>query len=165
MEDTVTSAETPIVSRWQRAPGLAALLSHIPAGQLGRYLLVGIWNTLFAYGTFAALVALIDPNIPHGYILASVASSGLNITVAFLGYKWFVFKTKGNYWREWMKCVAVYGSSALLSLILLPIMVETIRHTSHYDRQAPYIAGAVLTGVMTIYGFIGHKTFSFRPRS
>src|SRR5258708_23507795 len=165
MENTVTPAETSIVSRWQRVPVLAALLSHIPAGQFGRYLLVGIWNTLFAYGTFAALVALIDPHIPHGYILASVASSTLNITVAFLGYKWFVFKTKGNYVREWMKCVAVYGSSALLTLLLLPIVVETIRHTTHYDHQAPYIAGALLTGFTEIYVFVGHKMFSFRVTS
>ena len=162
MENTVTPAESPIVPRWQRVPGLAALLSHIPPGQFGRYLLVGILNTLFAYGTFAALVALIDPHIPHGYMLASVASSGLNITVAFLGYKWFVFRTKGNYLREWMKCVAVYGSSILLNLILLPIVVETIRHTTHYDYQAPYIGGALLTGFGAIYSFVGHKHFSFR---
>jgi putative flippase GtrA len=165
MENTVTPAETPIASKWQRVPGLAALLSHIPPGQFGRYLLVGIWNTLFAYGTFAALVALIDPHIPHGYILASIASSTVNITVAFLGYKWFVFKTKGNYLREWMKCVAVYGSSILLNLILLPIIVESIRHSTQYDRQAPYIAGALLSCFGVIYSFIGHKKFSFRVTS
>ena len=34
--------------------------------------------------------------------LAVVPSTVINITVAFLGYKWFVFKTKGNYLREWM---------------------------------------------------------------
>jgi len=144
---------------------LAALKRHIPAGQFGRYLIVGLWNTLFAYGFFAALVALIDPRISHGYILASLISSPVNITVAFLAYKWFVFKTKGNYLREWMRCVAVYGSGALLNLILLPIIVEAIRHTTRYDRQAPYIGAAVLMCVGVIYGFVGHKNFSFRTSS
>jgi putative flippase GtrA len=127
--------------------------------------MVGVWNTLFGYCLFAALVALIDPRIPHGYILASLLSSPINITVAFLAYKWFVFKTKGNYLREWIRCVAVYGSSALLNLILLPIIVEAIRHTTHFERQAPYIAGGLLICFGVIYSFIGHKKFSFRPSS
>ena len=29
------------------------LVDHIPPGQFGRYLLVGAWNTLFGYGSFA----------------------------------------------------------------------------------------------------------------
>lgn len=126
---------------------------------------MGIWNTLFAYCFFAVLVALLDPRISHGYILASLVSSPVNITVAFLAYKWFVFKTKGNYLREWIRCVAVYGSGVLLNLALLPVIVEAIRHTTHYDRQAPYIAGALLICFGVLYGFIGHKNFSFRASS
>jgi len=75
-------------------------------GQFGRYLLVGAWNTLFGYGTFALFTAVLNPIVPHSYIWASLLSSLLNITVAYFGYKWFVFKTKGNYLREWMRCVA-----------------------------------------------------------
>src|ERR1022692_5119661 len=69
------------------------LTRHIPPGQFGRYLLVGAWNTLFGYGTFALFTAVLNPVVPHSYILASLLSSLLNITVAYLGYKWFVFKT------------------------------------------------------------------------
>ena len=154
-----------MTNRLQRLPGVSALLSHIPPGQFGRYLLVGIWNTLFGYGTFAAFTALLDPHIPYGYILASAASSALSITQAFLLYKWFVFKTKGNYLREWLRCVAVYGSNIILNLILLPLLVVAIRHFTRYDRQAPYLAGALLAGLAVIYSFVGHKTFSFRPPS
>jgi hypothetical protein len=32
---------------------IAKLTRHIPPGQFGRYLLVGAWNTLFGYGSFA----------------------------------------------------------------------------------------------------------------
>jgi putative flippase GtrA len=154
--------------KWfQQLPGVSAILSHIPPGQFGRYLLVGIWNTLFGYGAFAAFTALLDPVVPrgYGYLVAVVPANFLSITVAFLAYKWFVFKTKGNYLREWIRCVAVYGSSMLLTLILMPFVVEAIRHTTRYYRQAPYIAGALLTGLAVIYSFIGHKTFSFRPPS
>src|ERR1700682_823071 len=152
--------------KWfQQLPGGSAILSHIPPGQFGRYLLVGAWNTLFGYGAFAAFTALLDPHMKHSYILASALSSPLSITQAFLLYKWFVFKTKGNYLREWLRCLAVYGSSILLNLILLPLVVLAIRHTTRYDRQAPYIAGALLAGFTVIYSFVGHKKFSFRPPS
>jgi putative flippase GtrA len=143
----------------------AQLTSHIPPGQFGRYLLVGVWNTLFGYSTFAVLTALLKPYVPQSYMLAAILSSVLNITVAFLGYKWFVFRTKGNYMREWSRCLAVYGSSTILGVGALPILVWTIRLTSRLDRQAPYLAGALLTTFGAIYNFLGHKRFSFRPAS
>jgi putative flippase GtrA len=136
--------------------------SHIPPRQFGRYLIVGTWNTLFGYGTYAMLTALLDPVVAHGYILAMLISSPLNITVAFLGYKWFVFKTKGNYLREWSRCMAVYLSGILLGPVLLPIVVLALRSGVGLTRSAPYVAGALLTGFGVIYNFFGHKRFSFR---
>ncbi|MGA7631136.1 MAG: GtrA family protein [Terriglobales bacterium] len=138
------------------------ITGHIPPGQFGRYLLVGAWNTLFGYGTFALFTAILSPIIPHGYILASVISSLLNITVAYLGYKWFVFKTKGNYLREWIRCVGVYSGGILVGVLALPVLVAVIRRNTQLVGQAPYIAGALLTALMVVYSFLGHKKFSFR---
>ena len=144
---------------------METLISHIPPGQFGRYLLVGIWNTLFGYLSFAGLTAALATFMQHSYLPACVLSSILNITLAFLAYKWFVFKTEGNYFREWARCVAVYSTSILTNLILLPILVEAIRLTTKYDRSAPYIAGAILLPLGIIYSFFGHKRFSFRASS
>jgi putative flippase GtrA len=146
-------------------PGLALLAKHFPPGQFGRYLLVGVFNTAFGYGTFALFVAILDRAMPHGYILASVISSVMNITVSYLNYKWFVFKTKGNYLREWARCVAVYSSAIVINVLLLPVVVYAIRRWTNLFAAAPYIAGAVLIGCTTIYSFVGHKNFSFRSPS
>ncbi len=140
----------------------AKLASHIPPGQLLRYLVVGAWNTLFGYGCYAALTALLDPVIPHGYIVASLVAAPINISVSFLGYKWFVFKTKGNYLREWLRVILVYSSSILIGTACLPVLVFVIRHYSRWDRGAPYIAGALLMGGTVVYSFLAHKKFSFR---
>jgi len=59
-------------------------------------------------------------------------SSLLNITVAYFGYKWFVFKTKGNYLREWMRCVAVYSGGIIFALPALPALVVLIRHNTRF---------------------------------
>jgi putative flippase GtrA len=140
----------------------AKFTQHIPPGQFGRYLLVGLWNTLFGYGTFALLTALLNSIVPHSYILASLLSSVLNITVAYFGYKWFVFKTKGNYLREWIRCVIVYSGGIGFSLIALPVLVLVIRRNTRFVAGAPYIAGAILMAVVVVYSFLGHRKFSFR---
>ena len=142
----------------------SALVAHFPPGQFVRYLVVGAWNTLFGYAAYAALTAVLTPLIPYSYMVASVLSSPLSITVAFLGYKWVVFKTKGNYLREWARCVAVYSGSIAIGWALLPILVGIVRHDTRYQREAPYIAGAMLTGISVIFSFVGHRKFSFRAR-
>jgi putative flippase GtrA len=140
----------------------AKVTQHIPPGQFGRYLLVGAWNTLFGYGSFAFFTAILSSTIPHSYIVASVISSLLNISVSYLGYKWFVFKTKGNYLREWIRCVGVYSGGILFGVAALPVLVTLIRRNTRFFTQAPYIAGALLTGFMVVYSFVGHKKLSFR---
>ena len=143
-------------------PFFNRVTEHIPPGQLGRYLLVGIWNTAFGYGTFALLTALLDRYVPASYMAASLLSSVLNITVSFLGYKWFVFKTKGNYVREWARCLMVYSGGIVLGLALLPPTVFLVGYLTDRPRAAPYIAGAFVLGLQVILSFLGHKTFSFK---
>jgi putative flippase GtrA len=161
---TPTTKETSVVSKLLQVAWIRRLTSHIPPEQFGRYLLVGLWNTLFGYGVYAGLTAALAPVVPHSYIPASIISAPLNITVAYLGYKWFVFKTHGNYLREWTRCIVVYGSAMVLGIVLLPLVVFLLRLTTGVDRSAPYIAGALLMGFSVIYSFLGHKNFSFRPR-
>ena len=141
---------------------LAILTRHIPPGQLGRYLVVGIWNTAFAYGTFALFTALLDRHMPASYLAGSLISSVLNITVSFLGYKWFVFKTKGNYLKEWLRCLVVYSGGIALGLVLLAPTVLLVGWVTGNERAAPYIAGALLLGVQVVLSFLGHKKFSFK---
>jgi len=154
--------QTTGVSMMLEAAWIRRLTDHIPREQFGRYLLIGAWNTLFGYGTYAALTAAFTPRVPHSYIVASIIAAPLNITVSYLGYKWFVFKTRGNYWREWMRCIMVYGSAMALGVLALPPVVYLVRLGMGLDRSAPYVAGALLTGFNVVYSFLGHKYFSFR---
>jgi putative flippase GtrA len=177
-----------------RARGLS---SHFPGGQFARYLCVGVFNTLFGYATFAATLYLLNLALPQRFlyltvILASLLSTPLNITVAYFGYKFFVFRTHGNYLREWLKCFAVYGVGmipGLFALSALTGLLQTVFHhhasalhgalsaTESHLRGRPlailqhiatgkamagYIAGAIVIAFSTIYSFIGHKKVTFR---
>ena len=139
------------------------IAGHIPSGQLFRYLLIGGWNTLFGYSCFFLMNRWLSQLMPaYSYIVASLASNLISITVAFLGYKWLVFRTKGNYVREWFRSLMVYGGTMVFSAIALAPLVGLIRHTTRYQTQAPYISAAMIAIIAMISSFFGHKHISFR---
>jgi putative flippase GtrA len=147
-------------------PTRSGIAKHIPPAQLFRYLLVGGWNTLFGYICFFLINRWLSRVLPeYSYIAASLFANVISITVAFLGYKWFVFCTKGNYLREWSRSLVVYSSAILFSAVALAPLVGLIRHTTPYQTQAPYIAGAVVAIFTVISSFFGHKYFSVRQTS
>jgi putative flippase GtrA len=68
---------------------------HIPPTEFLRYILVGGWNTLFGYTCFFLMNRWLSRVLPaYSYIAASLTSNLIAITVAFLGYKWFVFRKR-----------------------------------------------------------------------
>ncbi len=138
-----------------------SVLSNPRSRQLLRYLAVGACNTLFGYGCYALFTMLLNPLIAYGYVLASLLANFLSITFAFLGYKWFVFKTEGNYFKEWARCLGVYTTSMVLSAAALPFVVAMVRRQTGRDHSAPYIAGAIVLVLAISFSFFGHRRFSF----
>ena len=189
------TAQAPMISRgWRQR-----LADFFPAGQFVRYLCVGVFNTIFGYASFVVTLTLLNAVVPARLlyltvVAASLLSMPLNITVAYLGYKFFVFRTEGNYLRELLKCFAVYGTAMLPGLVVLSALTRLLQamirshavrlhaflgvaegHLSgrplallqHIDSgraMAGYVAGAVVIGVSTVYSFVGHKKITFRSR-
>lgn len=151
----------------------AKLLEHVkslfPGGQFFRYLCVGVFNTLFGYGTYAGTLWLVNHVAPQRYlylsvIAASVISTPVNIVVAYFGYKFFVFRTKGNYLRECIKCFGVYGVGMLLGLVALSAVTRFLQSVLHHPHAAGYIAGALVQGFTVIISFLGHRNITFRQQ-
>ncbi len=192
-ETTNTAAATPRKGMMQRVTGL------FPAGQMLRYLCVGVFNTVFGYVTYVVALTLLNGLLPQRFlyltvVLASVIVTPINITVAFLGYKFFVFRTKGNFLREWLKCFAVYGAGWIPGLITLSAVTRILQsvfhrysvplhamvagvevhlrgaplrwmeHAAHGQVAAGYASGLLLTGFATVYSFLGHKHVTFRQK-
>ena len=135
---------------------------HKSFHEVVRYLIVGGFNTVFGYGIFALLNWLFTGMGRYSYMYAIFLSSLIGITVSFLGYKWFVFRTHGNYLAEWIRCVGIYGTTMLIGLAGMPILVPLLRNTLSRPERASYIAGAIMTGVTVVFSFFGHKNVSFR---
>lgn len=119
------------------------------------YLLVGGWNTVFGYGVFVSLYYLFAAKV-H-YLVIWLISNILAITNAYIGYKAFVFKTRGNYLLEYLRVYVVYGGSMALNLIYLPFCVEILKIT-------PPVAQAGWIAVNFVFSYLGHKHFSFSSR-
>jgi putative flippase GtrA len=178
---------------------LRRVVSLFPKGQFIRYLCIGVFNTFFGYFSFAFILTLLNSALPTRFlyltvILASVLAMPVNITAAYFGYKYFVFRTQGNYLGEWLKCFAVYGIGMLPGLVALSALTRLlqsiihrhavslhsflrslenhisgqplvlIQHVATAKAMAGYIAGAIVIGVSTIYSFVGHKKVTFRSK-
>ena len=178
---------------------LQRLANFFPAGQFVRYLCIGVFNTFFGYISFAVTLTLLNAFLPARLlyltvILASILPTPLNITVAYFCYKFLVFRTKGNYLSEWVKCFAVYGTGMIPGLVALSVLTRFLQSIIHSHETslhiflntmerhlsgrplaflqhiatgkaiAGYIAGAVVIGVSTIYSFVGHKKITFRTK-
>jgi putative flippase GtrA len=114
--------------------------------------MVGGWNTVFGYGAFALLYYFLSGRIHPTIILTF--SYILSITNAYIGYKIFVFKTKGNVLREYFRFYVVYGGAFLINLVLLPIFMNFLMLNA-------YLSQGLIT-IMTIVGsYILHKRYTF----
>ncbi len=145
----------------------AALRRVLPPGEVIRFLLVGVSNTLVSLGLYSGFVVLFGYLLPHHgkpliVDIASIVSKPLAITVAFLCYKHFVFRTKGNYLKEWLKCFAVYGISTPAELLILPLATKAFLLPSLTHPYAPFLAGIVNALVIACYSYFAHKKFSFK---
>jgi len=145
-----------------------------PPGQVLRYLVVGIVNTGSGYLLFAGTLWLLNHLAPAKYlyltvIAASILSTPVNITVSYFNYKLFVFRTRGNHLREWMKAFGVYGVSMLPGLFALSALTRLLQALLHGHQPlgagtAGYLAGAITTGVSTVFSFLGHRHVTFRAK-
>ncbi len=137
-------------------PSLFDRLAGLFARQEVRYLIAGGWNTLFGYVVYAVPYFFFHGRI-H-YMVIAVVANPVAITMAYATHKLFVFRTKGNVLREYLKFYGVYGVITILGLLALPFCVEVL-------RMSPYVAPLLIIGVSVVVSYFGHKYFSFRQPS
>ncbi len=118
-----------------------------------RYMLAGAWNTLFGY--FSALVIYDFLRITLHIILIGIIINILNISMSFFTYKLFVFQTKKNWVKEYLRSYIVYGFTALISLCMLWFFVD-------YLNVRFWIAQALILLIGIFISFKGHHIFTFK---
>lgn len=168
---TSTDKDTLLAEGAPPDPGahgpFAAIRRVLPAAEVIRFLMVGVSNTIIALALYSGCVIL------FGYLLPSrgkpliadiafVISTPISITVAFLSYKHFVFRTHGNYLKEWLRCFAVYSVSFPMGLVILPAATNVFLRVALARPYAPFLAGLVNSVIVACYSYFAHKKFSFK---
>lgn len=147
---------------------MASLLSRVPTGEALRFLMAGAGNTLFGIAdTFLFTWFCVHAAPAHAALATSLATfcaTVINITVSFLTYKWFVFRSEGNYLHEYSRSWLVYLPSLLLSTVAVAPVAAVLAHWLPNPRLAPYAAQACIIAVATVPQFLGHKKITFRKK-
>ena len=117
-----------------------------------RFLIAGAWNTVFGYliGLFIyhALENLL--NIVFVLIIAYVVS----VTQSFFVYKFFVFKTSGNWLSEYIKCYYLSAINAIIGIIGVYLLLEKL-------NIAFWIAQGIMLIMTLIFSYVGLKNYIF----
>lgn len=136
------------MSALDRARGLAA--QH---EEKLRFLIVGGWNTLFSYGTLWVFDALLHARLHYTLILT--LSWVVGVTHNLFTFKLLVFRTRGNWLKEYLRSYVVYSGIFVVNLAIVAVIMEIWRPRL-VIAQLPAIA------VVTIISYLGHKHFTYR---
>jgi len=131
-----------------------------------RFLVIGGCNTLFGIVDTLALLKLLlwlRPDEPKTMgTVAMGVSSFVNIGFSFLTYKWFVFRSKGNYWKEYLRSLTIYLPSLALNTFLVAPLAELLKRWTGRDHASVYAAMGIILTVTIAFSFFGHKKVTFR---
>ena len=125
-------------------------------GEKLRFLLVGIWNTLFAYGVLWVLDGFLHDHV-H-YVLILTLNWIISVTQNLFTYKILVFRTHGGWLKEYARSYVVQIGSYLMTLGIVTIIMQ-LWH--------PRLVIATLPAMIIVVAgsYLGYKYFAFRgPR-
>lgn len=121
-----------------------------------RFLLVGGYNAAFSYVIFAIALYLLGQEhyqicVALQWIISSVFS--------FINQKVFVFCTKGNWIKEYLKCCTTWVVSYFLNAIILELIVKYVSKNVYVDQLVSIFIVSVVTYVLFKYfAFKHHDT-------
>ena len=118
-----------------------------------KFILIGGLNTMFGLAIYPFLLWILKSFKIH-YLIILLFCQFISITFAYFMYKLFVFRTKGNYLREFLKFSSFYLSILLINLIALPILVEGF--------NIPIVLSQIIfTFVVIVLSYFWHSKISF----
>lgn len=117
-----------------------------------RFAIAAACNASFSFVISVTIYEILKKYL-HITIIGVICSI-LGITFSFLNYKLFVFKTKGNWGKEYFKCYVVYSFTTTLSIIGVWILVDFL-HIKFW------ISNILLQALCFVFSYVGHSRFTF----
>jgi putative flippase GtrA len=118
-----------------------------------RYLTVGGFNTIIGYFVGVSIYLLLQNRLHILFIIA--IANIISISISFITFKAFVFKTRGGWLNEYLKIYLVYGSTILLSGLFFWLFVD-------YLSINIWLAQGVTVAITAYLSYIGNKKYTFK---
>lgn len=121
-------------------------------GEKLRYLIVGVWNTLFSVLMFNVLLLAFGHSL---YLVWFWVSWAISVVQSTITMKYFAFRRKGSLLPQIGRAYVVYLPAQGLSTGIMWFAVSVL-------HMIPPLAQLITIFVTTIFSYIGHKYFTFR---
>lgn len=121
-------------------------------GEKLRFLIVGVWNTLFNVVLFNVLLLVFGRATYLVWFWVAWAISVIQSTVTM---KYFAFRRKGPILPQIGRAYVIYLPAQGLSTVIMWFAVTVM-------RIMPPVAQLITVFVTTAFSYIGHKYFTFR---
>jgi putative flippase GtrA len=116
------------------------------------FLMVGGVNVAVGFICFVGFLALLGRD---RYMITLVFSHVVAVLIAFVLYRYVVFRVRGHLLGDLWRFETVYLTALAVNLVALPLLVE-VAHLPVIVSQA------LITLVTALMSWVGHKNFSFR---
>src|SRR5450756_1071944 len=140
--------------------GPPGLLLRLIRDQRVAFIAVGAINTVVGYSFFAAFLWTVGDRWgrPWSYLAALACTHVVSVLVAFVLYRYVVFRVRGHLLSDLWRFETVYLSALAVNFVLLPVLVELA-------RLPVLLAQALIVLVTSLMSWLGHKNYSFRRTS
>ena len=117
------------------------------------YIFIGVCNTIIGY--LVGVVSFLFFYDFIGVLGVSFISNVVSISISYLNFKFFLFKTSGNFLKEYFKSYLNYGVSFILSTILLWFLIEKVKLNI-------YLSQLIIMPLVVIMNYVGNRFFVFK---
>ena len=117
-----------------------------------RFLVIGAINAGISYVIFAIAVYLIGEQY---YQICAALQWILSSFISFANQKFFVFCTKGNWIKEYLRCCMTWLVSYILNSLILEVFVK-------YIDINVYLAQFLAIFTVSVVTYVLFKYFAFR---
>lgn len=115
-----------------------------------RFVLIGCVNAAISYIIYVLALYILG----EAYYQICVALQwGISSIFSYFNQKFFVFCTKGNYVREYLKCCSTWFLSYLINVVILEILVKFMN---------AYLAQFLSIFIVSIVTYVLFKHFAFK---
>ena len=118
-----------------------------------RFIVVGVWNTVFSYLVFSVMYYWFGGGI--GDVAVQAFAGVIGITQAYIMHRLLTYRSNGDWLSGYFRFYIVYGGQVLFQSVFFFVFSTWLGYNG-------YLVQFVVNAFFTIISYWAHKNFSFK---